>query len=232
MQIKLSLIILYCKPILNPYSDNLLNRLCNKTEFEVAGWRQLSPLMGFLQTNIPFDVIQRMELKLHLIEGQRSGPYTTIKNSWIYDHFKRPETKNIKIAIFVNSLFRINENLNEPKIESDGNHFVLAKGIMRWKSGNDEIVEYLELETHDKYDQTRFIPVECPFYEEVQENVNKILQDHPEDKSYNESLNKYGETLAQIMMGSQLDTNWYNEQKYHMLFVRAEHPSFQLKFTA
>ena len=188
--------------------------------------------MGILEKNISFDIIQKMELKFDLIEGQRSGTYTTIKNSWIYEHFTKPETKNIKIAIFVNSLFRINENLDGPKIESDGNHFVLAKGIARWKSENDEIIECLELETHDCFDQTRYIPVESPFYEEVQAKVNEILQNYPEDQSRNESLNKYGEKLAQMKISSQLDTNCHNEQKYHMLFVRAELPSYQLKFTA
>ena len=188
--------------------------------------------MEILNDKIPSDITQNMELKLHLKNDQRSETYTTIKKSWIYDHFTKAETKNEKIAIFVNSLFPINQNLDEHQIASVGNHLVLAKGIARWENENNEEVECLELETHDRRDQTKFIPVECPFFEEVQAKINEILQKHPDDDSRKELLNKYGKELAQMKMGSQLDTYWYHQQKYHMLFVRAESPSYQLKFTA
>ena len=206
--------------------------MCNKTEFGVEGWRKLFLLVGILDDKIPSDVIQNMELKFYLKNGQRLGTYTTIKNSWIYDHFTRAETKNAKISIFVNSLFPIDQNLDEHQIASVGNHCVLVKGIARWENENNEIVECFELETHDRRDQTKFIPVEYPSFEEVQAKINEILQNYPEGDNRKESLNKYGEELAQMKNRSQLDTNCHNEQKYHMLFVRAEHPSYQLEFTA
>ena len=180
----------------------------------------------------------------------------TIKESWIYKHFVESETKDAKeraisatkIAIYVNAVIPINQNLGEGEIESVGNHSVLANGIKLWKNDNGEMIECLELENHGGCEQTRYIPVEHPFFEEVQEQVTKIFQRFEGSEIRSKQLNKYGKSLARTKWGNKLESKWYNAKKvprsggqiddedlpykYEMLFVRATHPCYQLKFTA
>ena len=180
----------------------------------------------------------------------------TIKDSWIYTHFTKSETKHTKIAVYVNALLPINQNLVDYNtIQSVGNHSVLAKGLTKWRNENNEMVECLELEIYGGSDQDRFIPVEYPFFEDVQIEIKKIFDRNQGSDTRNRPLNKYGKQLAEIKWGKQftrnLKTEWYKVKKelrpgvqndeedslyknlkYQMLFVRAIHPCYQLKFTA
>ena len=191
-------------------------------------------------------------IKETIHENKGSKQYTKIKNSWIYTHFTRPETKDTKIAVYVNTLLPINQNLDDYKeIESVANHSVIAKGITTWENDNHEMIECLELEIHDGSNQDRFIPVEFPFFEEVQVKIKKIFFCNEGSDTQKRPLNKYGTELAKIKWGQKLETEWYNVRKelkpsakndeednqyknlkYQMLFVRAIRPCFQLKFTS
>ena len=121
------------------------------------------------------------------------------------------------------------------------NHSVLAKGIKPWKNEKDVMVECLELEIHDESEEARFIPVDYPFFEEVHVKVREIFLKGSEHVM--RSLNKYGKQLAEKKWG-ELGSNWYTVRephpksqienwpyKYQMIFVRAIHPCYQLKFT-
>ena len=138
--------------------------------------------------------------------------------------------ENTKIAIYVNAILPINQNLGEGEIESVGNHSVLVKGIKQWKNKSNEMIECLELESHGASEQTRIIPVDHPFFEEVQVEIMKIFHRYKGSDTRSSRLNNYREKLATIKWGK-MEKNWY-ELKYEMLFVRAIRPCYQLKFTA
>ena len=258
------------------FQGDLLERMCYKTEFEVEGWRKIPTLIKILHDNISTNIIARMKLQLlptQIIEPEKiwaalkwldptkmvdkkNKQIRSIKDSWIYTHFKNCETKDVKIAIYVNALLPINQNLNDYNtIQSVVNHCVLAKGIQKWENENNEMVECLELEIYGGSNQDRFIPVECPFFEEVQIGIKKIFNRNEGSDARNRPLNKYGKQLAEMKWGKQftrdLETEWFNVRKelrpgvqndeeessyknlkYQMLFVRAIHPCYQLKFTA
>merc|ERR1719394_1325804 len=92
-------------------------------------------------------------------------PGKSIKHSWIYKHFKDNSTKKTKIALYVNAVIPINKNLspngeNEAHpINNVGNHCVVVNGLNN-KNGK----ECLELENNGGCEETRFIPVDFPFY--------------------------------------------------------------------
>ena len=71
-----------------------MERLCNKTEFEIEGWRKFPPIMDILQDNFPIDFISKMKLKMTKKDIERKP---SIRKSWIYHHFASDDTKNIKI---------------------------------------------------------------------------------------------------------------------------------------
>ena len=243
----------------NVFQENLLERVCYRTEFEVEGWRKIPPLMEILNKNISIDMISTMKLKLitrnpiiglakfkdavislvpEKLVDEENKRIRTIKESWIYTHFtklkkrngkvRRIPTENTKIAIYVNAILPINENLDGGEIGSVGNHSVLVKGITDWKYKDNETIECLELENHGGSAQTRYIPVDHPFFEEVQVKVMRIFRNGRSD--HKRRLNTYGEKLATIKWGK-MKKNWH-EQNYEMLFVRAIHPCYQLKFIA
>ena len=246
------------------YLGNLLERVCNKTEFEVEGWRKIPPLMEILEKHVSAEV---PKMKLNTIQHDpiitreqfkdaekpltvdKLGNQRKIKDSWIYRHFKESNTKDTKIAIYVNAVLPINQNLcdhiNVENIYSVVDHCVVVKGVVDWKNEYGGIIECLELENHGGCEQTRFIPVDHPFFEEVCIKVKEICQKGSD--AYKRQLNKYGKDLAEIKWGkNKLESDWYDlkrklkkeierekwPDKYQMLFVRAIHPCYQLKFTS
>ena len=182
-----------------------------------------------------------------LVEEQTPGK--SIKHSWIYKHFKDDSTKKTKIALYVNAVIPINQNLeacdkNEThRINDVGNHCVVVSGLNN-KNGK----ECLELENNGGCEETRFIPVDFPFYEEIQIEVNKINDRYPSHgiDRYKSAMNKLGKKWAEEKWGK-IENNWFDlkkeskesqkkvevekRPKYEMLFVRGRFPCFQLKFT-
>ena len=163
----------------------------------------------------------------------------TIRDSWIYQHFKNPDTKNTKLTLYVNTIIVINENLREDDIISAGNHCVIVKGIKKWTYEanpkdtemdhmDSRYVECLEIENHTACEQTKYIPVDHPFFEEVEGRVREIYRRYP--GSEQSHLNRYGRALGKIKYGSLIKT-WEDLDKYKMVFIRAKYPYYQLKFT-
>ena len=185
------------------------------------------------------------------------GEKRLIRDSWIYDHFKNDSTKKTKIALYINAVIPINQNLEPSEknqmhnIEKIGNHCVVALGLEN-KNGK----ECLELEIHGGCEETRFIPVDFPFFEEIQIEVKKInVKHHNKNQGvdyYNTAMNNLGKKWALQKWGKlekRNGKNWYEQEKestesknkvdgskkqwkYQMLFVRGIHPCFQLKFTS
>ena len=244
----------------------MLERVCNKTEFEVEGWRKIPPLVEILEKNANLD-LSKIELKMininEIITQQNfqsahaENDYTklshhTIRDSWIFDHFfphfndPKNNKEPSKIAIYVNSIISINKNM-EQDINKIPNHCVIVKGLAKFPK--NKTVLCLELENNGGSEETKYIPVDHPFFEEVQIRVNKIECGKSSDTDgRNNALNRYGKELAE-MKWSKLEKNWYDlrkdvktdrqknsdkEQpyKYPMLFVRGRHSCYQLKFTS
>ena len=233
--------------------------MCNKTEFEVEGWRKIPPLIEILEnhvlTKVPTMKLETIQIDPIISQEQLNnalnspcdvqklglGSKRTIRSSWIYEHFKKSETK---IAVYVNAVLPINQNLNSEQIESVGNHCVVIKRIKEWKNEKGESIECLELENNGGSEETKLIPVDHPFFEEVRVELRKIFN-RGSDFHAN-GLNNYGKKLAEKKWGK-LDPKWYDvkkkpkstqkkvekeQYKYQMLFVRAVHPCYRLKFTS
>ena len=177
-----------------------MERVCKKTEFEVEGWRKIPPLMEILeQQYIPTGVLERMNLEMirippifkreqidaATIDGnpttwrQKLGEKRLIRDSWIYEHFKNDSTKRTKIALYVNAIIPINQYLEPSEanevhlIDKIGSHCLVAIGLQIWNG-----IECLELENNGGCEETRFIPVDFPFFEEIQIEVKKINARH------------------------------------------------------
>ena len=233
--------------------------MCNKTEFEVEGWRKIPPLIEILQKHVSV-MVPTMKLETKQIDAiisqaqlnsalnskdvTKLGNIRTIRSSWIYDHFKNPDTRDTKIAIYVNAVLPINKHLTLEQMESVGNHCVVVKGLTEWKTDDNKKIECLELENNGGCEETKFIPVDHPFFEQVRVNVKEIFDKGSE--LHERELNKYGERLA-ITKWGKLEKNWFDAKKkvkgnqkkvekeqhrYQMLFVRAVHQCFGLKFTS
>ena len=247
-----------------------MERVCKKTEFEVEGWRRIPPLMEILeQQYIPTGVLERMKLEMIQIPPifkkeqidaatkdenpttwrAKLGEQRLLRDSWIYEHFKNDSTQKTKIALYVNAIIPINQNLEPSKkngmhlFEMVGNFCVVASGL-KVKNGK----ECLVLENNGECEGTLFIPVDFPFFEEIQIEVKKInTKYHNQRVNYNRAMNKLGMNLAEKKWGK-VENNWFelrvpNEGqkkvddyrmrwKYEMIFVRGIHPCFQLKFTS
>ena len=181
---------------------------------------------------------------------EKLGNVRTVQDSWIYKHFKASK-KPTKIAIYVNAVVPINQKLCDridgEKISGVGNHCVVVKGIADWKNLKGETIECLELENNGGCHETKFIPVKHPFFEEVCVKVKAMCQKGSDVSKT--PLNRYGKELAEIKWGKgKLKSDWYEQKreqeaqkknqkenrpdKYEMLFVRATHPCYQLKFTS
>ena len=165
-----------------------------------------------------------------------------IRDSWIYDHF---DAETTKIVLYVNACVPINQNLHRDEINQIGNHCVVVKGIKRLTVNDKPGVEFLEIENWDaNSEETSLIPVDHPFFEEVQTEVNRIFGEYRGSELYRKQLNTYGKKLAEIKYGS-LEDDWFdlkNESqadtedteeipyKYEMVFIKRQSRCFQLKF--
>ena len=220
-----------------------------KTEFEVEGWRKITPLVRILEEYFSPDELANIRLEMKANESITipvySVQYIAKKfKKWIYDHFKDESTRNTKITLYVNQYIPINQILYElvpNSINTVGNHCVIVKGIKRWKhkfNQNEEFhaVECFEIEDFGESEQTRYIPVDFPCFEEIQDQVNNILNKHFENSP--KVLNQMGHKWAIQKYGS-LEKDWFAQKtksnriiddKYPMLFFRCLHPCFQLKF--
>ena len=254
-----------------------MERVCNKTEFEVEGWRKITPLIDIIdQDYIPREVQERMKLEmipteifeksvfhsamrlldptqLKIKDSTNTGK--SIKDSWIYEHFSKSQNTNeqmnqSKIALYVSQIIPINQNLEASNVSSIGYHCVIARGLAKWPKNDTNGIECLELEIYGDSDEMRYIPVEFPFFEEIQIDINKIYQIAKREgsKYYNDHMNKLGKKLA-LTKWKTIEDNWYDQKKkpkegqeeaekenqrwkYGMIFVRGIHPCFQLKFTS
>ena len=176
-----------------------------------------------------------------------SGPGNSkIKDSWIYEHFSDKHKKQSKIALYVNQIIPINQNLDASKINFVGNHCVVVRGLTKWPENNPNGIECLELEIHGGSNELRYIPVDFPFFEEIQIEVQRIyetsfIHEQKGAENYNRAMNKFGKKLAEKKWGK-IEKNWYDQKrkpkhcreeidKYEMIFIRGIYPSFQLHFT-
>ena len=228
------------------FSGNLLERVCDVTEFEVEGWRQIPPLLDLLQKTEDYLSISFIDrLKLEMICLPKNEDFVklngkTIRDSWIYNHFTDSVSKNTKIVLYVNAVVPINQNLDRNQINQVENHCVVVKGIVNYRT-----VECIEIEDwNSSSEDTSFIPVDHPFFEEVQAKIYNIFKHHPGSDQYPSQLNKYGKRLAEIKYGK-LENDWYDLKiesqadtedtedipyKYEMVFIRRQSRCFQLKF--
>ena len=122
---------------------------------------------------------------------------------------------------------------------------------MNWPKGNLDkelpTVECLEIENYGGCEQRRFIPVDFPFFEEVQVIVATIKNKMGSDE-HRRRLDTYGLALAEKkwgQLGEPHRTKALNEiekerssegestsGKYDMIFIRGLHPCFRLEFTS
>ena len=236
----------------------------------MEGWRKIPPLMEILKENCQLD-LSKIELKMTTeppiitkdnFQSARDPPnkvydYTklncrSIRDSWIFKHFDNPATKNTKIALYVNSIIPINQNMEKCTIDSVPNHCVVVKGLAKFPKGSKNGIDCLELENNGGCEETRYIPVDHPFFEEVQIRVNKIENEklsNPDGRKT--ALNNYGKELAEMKWKNVEGAKgkpWYDRRKevkaegqkksdkeppykYEMLFVRAAHQCFHLRFS-
>ena len=253
---------------------DLLERLCKKTEFEVEGWRKIPPLIDMLkESQIQSDVLETMKLNMiqnnaeidnksgaetiinltdaQWIEARRTNDVQKlggkrIRNSWIYRHFQNPDAR--KIALYVNAGLPgndgcgnvpVSELVNVDEIYTVGNHCVVVEGIESWNGK-----ECLVIDNAVGSEELKYIPVDFPFFEEVQ---IQIAKHHDPGK-----LDTYGKELCKMKFGEKikLRNEWYKLKKetakdsernipreelpckYPMLFVCGRYPCFQLRFTS
>ena len=167
---------------------------------------------------------------------------------WMYDHFTNESTKDTKIVLYINRSIQINQRLTDlvdNAINNTGNHCVVVKRIKLWKHRinlDEELheVKCFEIENFDGNEQTRYIPVDHPCFEEIQGKVNDIKNKYKGSDPRGSGLNKLGSDLAKTKYGKKLETEWLNndcwrqnkkfDDKYTMLFFRCLQPCFQLKF--
>ena len=195
----------------------------------------------------------KLRIQDFLRNQDSAGGGTAIKDSWIYEHFKKDSTKQSKIAIYVNAVIPINEKLDVSQLNSVGNHCVVVSGLAKWPKDHPNGIECLELENNGGCDETRFIPVEFPFFEEIQIEATKIHTDNANKgiEFYNGRMNKLGKKWVDKKWGAfqKIEQDWYNRtkptkegqkindeskppSKYELLFVRGRSPCFRLEFTS
>ena len=160
---------------------------------------------------------------------------------WMYDHFTNESTKDTKIVLYINRSIQINQRLTDlvdNAINNTGNHCVVVKRIKLWKHRinlDKELheVKCFEIENFDGNEETRYIPVDHPCFEEIQDNVNDIYKNYKGSERRPRPLNKLGRKQAITKYGGKLEKNWFDEKfddKYPMFFFRCLQPCFQLKF--
>ena len=173
--------------------------------------------MDILQDNFSIDFISHMKLKMMKKDLERKP---SIRKSWIYDHFASDDTKNIKIALYVNAFLPIDGSLDADQIISVGNHCVVVTELQK-RTINGRTYEWLELDKTSHFDK-RFIPVDLPFFEEIQDAVLKKIRDKPGTDEYGPALKRYGKKLAKDKLPF----------KFDMIFIRSTSPCFSLEFTS
>ena len=193
-----------------------MERLCNKTEFEIEGWRKIPPLMDILEDHFSMNFISKMKLKMMKQDIERKP---SIRESWIYDHFASNDTKNIKIALYVNAFVPIDDSLDAAQINSVENHCVVVKKLKK-RTINGRTYEWLKLDKTSHFDK-RSIPVDLPFFEEVQNEVLEKIGNKGKD-AYGPALKRYGKKLAENKLPF----------KFDMIFIRSRSPCFLLEFTS
>ena len=160
---------------------------------------------------------------------------------WMYDHFTNKSTKDTKIVLYINQSIPINQRLNDlvdDAINNAGNHCVVVKGIKPWVhriNGDYELhgVKCFEIENFDGIEQTRYIPVDHPCFEEIQDKVNDIYKKYQGCDIRSRRLDALGRKQAKTKYGDKLEKNWFDKKfddKYPMFFFRCLQPCFQLKF--
>ena len=238
-----------------------MERLCYATEFEIEGWKKFLPLTEIIEEYIQLP-LEKMKLKMHALYAVTKPVDRklntddfigkTIRNSEIYEHF-RPESKdestmnenhsmNDKLVIYVSQTIPINENYCRMNI-LNGQHCVVATGIKVIKD-----VECLVLENTGGNDDFNSIPVDLPFFEEVERDIETILRENysDPDKQMRE-LNKKGYDLAQMKWKNLKKKDWNamvkkeadridknlkkeEEPEYQMFFVKGAAPIYKLEF--
>ena len=154
----------------------------------------------------------------------------TIKDSEIYDHFKIKK-RSQKLAIYVNQIIPINQEYLNQVEGPIGSHCVVATGI-KVENG----VECLVL----VYNELKYIPVDFPFFEEVENNIDALKREnHLNPDNIKRQLNAYGLRLAKKKWQTVPNTKrkpWYAEKnkngepKYQMVFVKGFSPIYKLEF--
>ena len=157
-----------------------------------------------------------------------------IKKSFLYEHFSNPITKKNKIVLYVTEIISVNEYLKKDQINGIGSHCLIMTGIKHFKhplnrNNDNHAVQYFEIEDFSGNNRTRYMPVDHPFYEEVQFKVNNIIGNKGAEM-YEPQLKKYGRELAKIKYGL-IESKTKNDDMFKMSFIRAQLPCFQLTFT-
>ena len=233
-----------------------MERLCYATEFEIEGWKKILPLTDMIEKYIQLP-LEKIKLKMHTlyavtepVDGKLNTDDLigkTIRTSKIYDHFKPPKSKdqstmNEKLVIYVSQTIPINENYCRMNI-LNGQHCVVATGIKVIKD-----VECLVLENTGGNDDFNSIPVDLPFFEEVERDIETILRENYSDPDkQKKKLNNHGYGLAQMKWKNLKKKDWNSmvqkeadridknlkkeeEPEYQMFFVKGAAPIYKLEF--
>ena len=135
------------------------------------------------------------------------------------------------LAIYVNQIIPINEKYRDHDYSQVKSHCVIVTGIKQIDG-----VKCLVLENNGGHEQMKYLPVDFPFFEEVQYDIQNIIG-KTEPYNIRKKLNNYGLTLAQKRWTSLRNENWHDkknddgEPKYQMFFVRGSCPIYKLEFS-
>ena len=103
---------------------------------------------------------------------------------------------------------------------------MIVKGVTKNWNG----IESLELDNSGNGEHNRYIPVNYPFFEEVQKKIREL-----ESLGCDESgrrLDTYWKRLVKLKWPNlgQFKSNSENRKKYEMLFVKSFFSAYQIKF--
>ena len=107
-----------------------------------------------------------------------------------------------------------------------GNHCVIVKGVTKDWYG----IESLELDNSGNGNHNRYIPINYPFFEQVQEKIRGLESLGCEQSG--RRLDTYWKQLVKLKWPNhgQLRSNTENRKKYEMLFVKSYFSAYQIKF--
>ena len=139
----------------------MLERLCNKTTFEVEGWRKIIPIVSDIWSKFS-DQIDNIDLKMVKIdirneEISSNGFAKYYPETKIYKYFKSENPA--KVCVYVNAIIEINGEIAEKRLDvSRPNHAVVITGIeerdIRGKKKDCYIIDNSSVDH-----ETRYIPV-------------------------------------------------------------------------